>query len=187
MEEGYYINMEDLSLHILDIAENSVAAGATRIEIRIIEDIKKDILSIEIKDNGRGMTEEELRKADDPFYTTRKTRKVGLGLSLLTQSAKEAEGDISITSGEGKGTVVCATFKHSHIDRRPVGNIADTLIVLISGNPDIDFSYEHKKDNKIYSIETRELRAELGEIPLNAPDVIKVIAEDIRMGLRELG
>lgn len=173
-------------MHILDIVENSIGAGASRIEIRINEDLKKDILSVEIKDNGRGIDAETLKKVADPFYTTRTTRKVGLGLSLLSQSAKEAGGDFTITSGKGIGTIVHAYFKHSHIDRKPLGNIADTLIVLIAGNPDIDFVYEHKKDDKVYSIDTKEIRAELEGVPLNSPEVIKVLREDIRMGIKGL-
>ena len=179
--------MEDLSLHILDIAENSIGAGAKRVEIRIIEDLDKDIFSLEIKDNGRGMSQEILKKATDPFYTTRTTRRVGMGLSLLSQSAREAEGDLSITSQEGQGTTVYTYFKHSHIDRRPLGNIVDTLIVLIAGNPDIDFFYEHKRNNNTYSMDTKEIKLELGEIPINTPAVIEIIKEDIRNGQTRLG
>lgn len=174
--------MEDLSLHILDIVENSISAGANRIEIRIVEDTVKDILSIEIKDNGKGIGKENLKKVKDPFYTTRKTRNVGLGLSLLAQSAKEAEGDISIKSEEGVGTTIYAFFKHSHIDRKPFGNIADTLIVLISGNPDIDLFYEHRGDDEKYSLDTEEIKAQLEGIPINTPDVIEVIKKDIQAG-----
>jgi anti-sigma regulatory factor (Ser/Thr protein kinase) len=176
--------MEDISLHILDIAENSIDAGATFIKIAITEDIEKDLLFVEIKDNGRGIPEELIEKVLDPFYTTRTTRRVGLGLSLLAQSARETEGDLSIKSKEGEGTTIHVYFKHSHIDRKPLGNIADTFIVLIAGNPGIDFLYEHKKDNNIYSIDTREIRSELGEVPLNSPDVIAAIKEDIRDGLK---
>ena len=179
--------MEDLSLHILDIAENSIGAGAKRVEIRIVEDLDKDIFSLEIKDNGRGMSQEILKKATDPFYTTRTTRRVGMGLSLLSQSAREAEGDLSITSQEGQGTTVYTYFKHSHIDRRPLGNIVDTLIVLIAGNPDIDFFYEHKRNNNTYSMDTKEIKLELGEIPINTPAVIEIIKEDIRNGQTRLG
>ncbi|MEW6001096.1 MAG: ATP-binding protein [Nitrospirota bacterium] len=179
--------MEDLSLHILDIVENSIIAGASRIEITILEDMEKDIFSIEIRDNGKGMSEEILKKVTDPFYTTRTTRKVGLGLPFLSQSAREAEGDISITSGEGIGTTVYAYFKHSHIDRRPLGNIADTLIVLIAGNPEIDFLYEHKRNSYLYSIDTKEIKSELEGVPINSPEVIKIIKKDIEEGLEELG
>ncbi len=178
--------MEDLSLHILDIVENSIAAGAGRVEIIILEDIKRDIFSIEIKDNGRGIDRETLKKVADPFYTTRTTRKVGLGLSLLSQSAKEAEGDISIASEKDVGTVVHAYFKRSHIDRKPLGNIADTLIALIAGNPEIDFFYEHKVDDKTYSIDTKFIRSKLEVVPLNSPEVLMMIRDDIMEGLKEI-
>lgn len=178
--------MQDLSLHILDIIENSINAGAKRVEIMINEDLEKDILSIEIKDNGGGIDREALEKVLDPFYTTRTTRRVGLGLSLLSQSAREAEGDIAIKSEKGVGTAVHAYFKHSHIDRRPLGNMADTILVLIAGNPDIDFYYKHKKNDKAYSIDTKEIRAELGDVPLNSPEVIKSIRKDIEEGLMEI-
>lgn len=179
--------MEDLSLHILDVVENSIEVGANRIEIRIIEDVKKDIFSIEIKDNGKGISKEALKMVTDPFYTTRTTRRVGLGLPFLSQSAKEAEGDISIKSEEGVGTVVYAYFKHSHIDRKPLGNIVDTLIVLIAGNPEIDFFYEHRRNGNIYSIDTKELRSELEGIPINSPEVIEIIKRDIQNGLKSIG
>ncbi|MEW6418857.1 MAG: ATP-binding protein [Nitrospirota bacterium] len=179
--------MEDLSLHILDIVENSIEAGANRIEIKILEDSKKDIFSLEIRDNGRGMSEEVLRSVTDPFYTTRTTRRVGLGLPFLSQSAKEAEGDISIESKEGIGTVVYAYFKHSHIDRKPIGNIVDTLIVLIAGNPEIDFFYEHRRNSNTYSIDTKEIRSELEGIPINSPEVIEIIKKDLQNGLKALG
>ena len=178
--------MEDISLHILDIVENSIAAGANRVEIRVIEDTRKDILSVEIRDNGKGMSEEVLENAVDPFYTTRTTRRVGLGLSLLSQSAKEAEGDMTIKSKEDDGTIIYAYFKHSHIDRKPLGNMAETLIVLIAGNPAVDFLYEHKFNNRIYSIDISEIREELGDIPLSSPDVIEAIRKDIQSGLKIL-
>ena len=178
--------MEDLSLHILDIVENSIAAGANRVEIRVIEDTRKDILSVEIRDNGKGMSEEVLENAVDPFYTTRTTRRVGLGLSLLSQSAKEAEGNMTIKSKEDEGTTIYAYFKHSHIDRKPIGNMAETLIVLIAGNPDIDFLYEHRLNNRAYSIDTKDIREELGDVPLSSPDVIEAIRKDIQNGLKIL-
>lgn len=150
--------MEDLSLHILDIAENSINAGATRIEIKITEDIKADLLTIEIADNGKGMNEETVRKALDPFFTTKGTKKVGLGLPLLAHAARESEGDIKIESEINKGTRVLATFSYSHIDRKPIGNMNETINTLIAGNPEIDFLYEHRDDEVVYRLDTRDLR-----------------------------
>ncbi|MEW6108073.1 MAG: ATP-binding protein [Nitrospirota bacterium] len=172
--------MKDISLHILDIAENSVAAGATLVKIRIIEDIEKDLLSLEIEDNGKGIPEELIGKVLDPFHTTRTTRKVGFGLSLLAQSAREAGGDISIKSKQGEGTVVSARFIHSHIDRKPLGNIADTFLVLIAGNPLVDFIFNYIKNNNRYELDTRQIKSELEGIPINSPPVISAIREDLR-------
>jgi len=151
--------MEDLSLHILDIAENSIRARASRVEIKVVEDIRKDLLTIEIKDNGQGIDEKTVKKVLDPFFTTRTTRKVGLGLPLLSQAARESGGDLQIESKVGRGTRVRATFGYSHIDRKPLGNMEATLTTLIAGNPGIDFIYEHKRDELEYRLDTRKIRA----------------------------
>ena len=151
--------MEDLSLHVLDIAENSIGAKASRIEIKVVEDIGRDLLMIEIEDNGQGMDEESIKRVLDPFFTTRTTRKVGLGLPLLSQAARESGGDFEIESKVGRGTRVKATFGYSHIDRKPLGNMEMTLKTLIAGNPGIDFIYQHKKDELEYRLDTRKIRA----------------------------
>ena len=148
--------MEDLSLHILDIAENSITASAKMIGIRIIEDHAKDLLTIEIMDDGKGMDEQSLQKAIDPFFTTRTTRKVGLGLSLLAQATRESDGKIELSSEPGKGTTVKAVFRLSHLDRKPIGDINETIRTLVAGHPEIDFIYEHQKDNSTYRFDTRE-------------------------------
>jgi K+-sensing histidine kinase KdpD len=150
--------LEDLSLHILDIAENSIAANASRIEIKVIEDVKNDSLTIEITDNGKGMDEETVKHVLDPFFTTRTTRRVGLGLPFLAQAARESGGDIEIKSSPGRGTKVKATFQYSHIDRKPLGDLEGTLTTLIAGNPRIDFVYEHQKGKKRIHLDTRELK-----------------------------
>ncbi|MHC4520617.1 MAG: ATP-binding protein [Planctomycetota bacterium] len=149
--------MEDLSLHILDIAENSIAAEAKRIEVRIEEDQVKDLLTIEIKDDGRGMDEETLRRVLDPFFTTRTTRRVGLGLPLLAQASRESDGTIEIDSNPGQGTAVKATFRYRHLDRKPLGNIHETIQTLVAGHPEIDFLFEHTRDGSRYSFDTREI------------------------------
>ena len=150
-----------MSLHILDIVENSIRAKASRIEIKVVEDTRKDLLTIEIKDNGQGIDEETIKKVVDPFFTTRTTRKVGLGLPLLSQAARESGGDVEIESKVGRGTRVKATFGYSHIDRKPLGNMEKTLITLIAGNPEVDFRYEHKKDELEYHLDTKEIRARI--------------------------
>jgi signal transduction histidine kinase len=134
--------MEELSLHVLDIAENSIAAGAKRVEIRIEEDPAADWLTIEITDDGAGMTEEQLQRATDPFFTTRTTRRVGLGLPLLQQAALAAGGDLQIHSAPGRGTQVTARFRYSHLDRQPMGDLRSTLMTLAAGHPEIDWVFD---------------------------------------------
>ena len=172
--------MEDLSLHILDIVENSVAAQASKIEIRLSEDTRKDFLSLEVIDNGIGMDEEVQKKALDPFFTTKRVRRFGLGLSLLSESAKAANGHLSIRSEKGKGTKIRADFQYSHIDRKPLGDIGQTIITLIIGNPDVDIIYVHKKDGHEYSLDTRKIKAQLKDIPINSLDGIRMIKEDLK-------
>lgn len=175
--------MKDLSLHILDVVENCITAEATRIEVKIAEDTDENLLTVEMNDNGKGMSEELLNNATDPFYTTRSTRNVGLGIPLLAQSAKESNGEISVKSKIGEGTSIKATFQYDHIDRRPLGDIGQTIIILIMSNPDIDFLFEHKKNDKLYTLDTAEMKMELDGIPINNPEVIKIINNDIRAWL----
>jgi len=172
--------MEDLSLHILDIVENSVAARADKIEIRISEDKKKDLLSVEVIDNGAGMDEETVEKALDPFYTSKTVRRFGLGLPLLSEAAKAANGYLSIRSKKGKGTKIRAEFQYSHIDRKPLGKMGQTIITLIIGNPEIDIIYVHKKNNHKYILDTRKVKTQLKDRSINSPDGIRLIREDLK-------
>jgi anti-sigma regulatory factor (Ser/Thr protein kinase) len=179
--------VQDFSLHILDLAENSITAGARRIEIRIDEDSSRDLLTIEIADDGRGMSREMASRVLDPFVTTRTTRKVGLGLSLFAQAARACNGEVSIDSEPGRGTKMIGTFQASHIDRKPWGNMADTLITLIAGNPGINFYYQHRRDARAYSLDTEAIRKELGDVPVSDPRVIRLIRDDLDDGLAQLG
>jgi histidinol phosphatase-like PHP family hydrolase/anti-sigma regulatory factor (Ser/Thr protein kinase) len=140
-------SMQDLSLHILDVVENSISASASRIKILIAEDTPGDRLSLEISDNGKGMDAETRQKVLDPFYTTRSTRRVGLGLALLAQAAREAGGSLEITSQPGQGTTVKATFQLSHPDRKPLGDIAETLGTILAGRPELDLQFEYTRDS----------------------------------------
>jgi anti-sigma regulatory factor (Ser/Thr protein kinase) len=178
--------MQDLSLHILDVAENGIRAGAANISIMICEDGSQDTLTITIADDGRGMSPEFLERVLDPFVTTRTTRKVGLGLSLFQQTAESAEGNLEIESVLGQGTTIKVYMKLNHIDRKPMGNMAETMAALIQGNPNIDFSYMHVIDGKQFSFSTSELRPDLEEIPINHPEVVQLIRNIIAEGLREL-
>ena len=175
--------MEDLSLHILDIAENSIDAGATRVEIILEEDTEKDILSMEVRDNGRGMDENTLAMVADPFFTTKTVRRVGLGLPFLKQASEECEGHFSIVSEKGKGTTISVSFRRSHVDRKPLGDMGATIMVLIAGNPSIDFAFHYRKDAYHYRLETKPLKEELSDVPINSPEVLRIIKEDINKGL----
>ena len=174
--------MKELSLNILDIAENSVKAKATLTEIGITEE--GDLLTLKIKDDGCGMTEETLKTVTDPFYTTRTTRKVGMGIPLLKLEAELTGGGLEITSKhiseypEEHGTVVTATFYKNHIDCTPLGDVVASITTLIQGHPDTDFLFTHKTEEREVALDTRELREVLGEdVPLNTYDVIKWIEE----------
>lgn len=178
--------MQDLSLHILDVGENAVTAGATLIHIAIHEDIPQNRLLLEITDNGKGLDETARQKALDPFYTTKSTKRVGLGLPMLAQAAKEAGGDLTLQSEKGKGTTIRAHFVHDHIDRKPMGDIAATLIALISGGENIDILYQHHKNNEGFQFDTREIKKELQEVPINNPDVLNYLKKTINKGITEL-
>lgn len=178
--------MKELSLHILDIAKNSVKAKASLIEIFINEDVENNLLTIDINDNGCGMSEEFLKTVKDPFSTTRTTRKVGLGIPLFEAAAEASGGKLEITSKEGVGTKMCVTFLYDHIDRAPIGDMAGTMETLISGSPEIDFLYRHTKCGKTFTLDTKELRKVLGDVPLDLPDVIMWIDGYIKEGLGEI-
>lgn len=171
--------MKELSLNILDIAMNSVKAGASKIDITIEE--CADIRTLTIRDNGCGMAEDFLEKVTDPFTTTRTTRKVGMGIPLLKLAAEQANGNLSICSsrGENHGTTVCATFQISHLDCVPVGDFASTVTTLIQGSPDIDFVFLYRTESGQKYISTAEMREILGDVPLNTPDVLVWISDSL--------
>jgi signal transduction histidine kinase len=150
--------MQDLSLHILDVVENSIAAGAKNVAIRLVEDTEADLLTLEIEDDGAGMEKGMAAQAADPFVTSRTERDVGLGLALLSQAAEMANGKLEIESEPGKGTLVRATFQYSHMDRKPIGNLGETLTTLICGHPEIDFAFYHKGPWGEGHLSTREIK-----------------------------
>lgn len=165
--------MKELSLNILDIAENSVKASATLVEINITE--TDNTLTLTAADNGIGMSDGVLKKVYDPFFTTRKTRNVGLGIPLLKLAAEQSGGNVKIvstTQKENHGTKVTATFLKNHIDFTPLGNIQETVVTLIQGHPDIDFLFKHKAKGGQVMLDTRKLRKHLDSVPLNTYDVI---------------
>jgi len=177
--------MEDLSLHILDIVENSIRADASSITIEISEDSRENIFRIKITDNGKGMDEEMRNRISDPFFTTKSCRSVGLGIPFLAQAARECNGDLQITTREGEGSTITAVFQHDHIDRKPLGNIEKTMTVLIAANPEIDFLFIHKKNDDSYTLDTADIKKNLDGIPINNPKVIKIIKNDISAWLKQ--
>lgn len=176
--------MKDLSLHILDIAQNSVKAGATLIGITLTEDDEQ--LRIHIGDNGCGMPPELLERVMDPFVTTRTTRKVGMGLPLYRMAAEQTGGTLEITSTVGKGTDLEALFYTRHIDAPPLGDLPATLQTLVQGAPEIDFDYRHEKNGKVSSLDTRQMRQQLDGVPLNEPEVLQWIYESLNEAEEEL-
>lgn len=175
--------MKELSLNILDIAENSVRAGANL--TKIIIDETDDTITVAISDDGCGMTEEILRNVTDPFCTTRTTRKVGLGIPLLKLAAEQTGGRVDIVSKhesqypDSHGTTTTALFYKNHIDMTPLGDIAATVVTLIQCNPHIDFLFTHNMADKVVSLDTRELRKVLGDVPLNTLEVIMWIKDNL--------
>jgi anti-sigma regulatory factor (Ser/Thr protein kinase) len=178
--------VRELSLHILDVVENGITAGASCINIRVEEDSAADRLQISVHDNGRGMPSRKADRLADPFVTTRTTRRVGLGLSLLAAAARRCEGDIRVNAAPGKGTEVTATFRASHIDRAPLGDMAATLGTLIMGNPQVDFVYIHRLDGREFTLDTRDLKRELEGVDLSRPGVVSQLMDLIRRSLKEM-
>lgn len=179
--------MKELSLHILDIGQNSVTAGASLIEILITEDTALDKLCILIRDDGCGMDAETVAKVTDPFYTTRTTRKVGLGIPMFKANAELCEGSFRLQSAPGAGTELEAAFRRSHIDRVPLGDMADTIMAMVMANPKGDLIYRHSLDQRVFQVDTREMRAALGEVPLDEVEVLLWVKGYVAEGLAEIG
>lgn len=174
--------MNNLSFHITDIAANSIRAGATRVELDIRENASMIILRI--SDNGCGMDAETLAKATDPFYTTRTTRKVGLGLPFLIQNAEQTGGNVQITSQPGKGTEIVARFFSSHIDCPPWGNLPQTVALLVCGTPGVKVCFTYQKEAICFSCSTLEIQEILDGLPLSHPKVISWLTEMIEENLK---
>jgi anti-sigma regulatory factor (Ser/Thr protein kinase) len=178
--------MTTLALHILDIVQNSIRAGASEIQVYITESKASDNLEIRIEDDGSGIPDEMIDKVTDPFTTSRTTRKIGLGLPLLKQHARMTGGDLEIKSNAGMGTSVSTHFRHSHIDRQPIGDMAGVLIILIASNPEIDFLYTHKTDSGEYTFSTSTTKEFLETDNLSDYALLKDIGEMIRENLSDI-
>ena len=164
--------MRELSLNILDIAQNSIVAGASLTEILVQEDTVRNELLIGIYDNGKGMTEEQVRNVQDPFFTTRTTRKVGMGIPLFKMAAEQTGGSFTITSQVGVGTKVEALFKTDSIDFTPLGDMASTISTIVCMNEDKDFIYTRKVDDREFKFSSADIKTILEGVPLSEPSVI---------------
>ena len=181
--------MREIALHLLDLAENSVSAGAKTIVITVCEDLPADKLTASIQDNGRGMDPETIRKVTDPFYTSRTTRKVGLGIPLFKGAAEESNGSMTITSTLGQGTLIEATFQHSHIDRMPLGNLPETFLELTVGHPETHWIFRYmahglsKQDT--FEFDDQPVKDMLTGVPLTHPDVLAYLRHHLEDGIQE--
>lgn len=180
--------MPEISLNILDVAQNSVTAGASLVTVSVTAESERDLMTVSISDNGRGMTEEQVRHVTDPFFTTRTTRKVGLGVPFFKMAAELAGGDFSIESTPGVGTTTRASFRIGHIDRMPLGDLAGTMSSLVGPSPEIDFVLRVEMDGETFAMDTREFRAVLGEgVSLSEPEVLSYLEEYVRDGMAQIG
>jgi len=178
--------MEDLSLHILDIAENAIAAGATRLLISVNENEKRDLFVFRVTDDGRGMSREEQARALDPFFTTKRKR-TGLGLPLLAQTAELCRGRVVIESSPDKGTKVTARFSWGHIDRPPLTKMTETLALLVFGHPEIDVRYRHTKNGLRFDFRGRDHLGPAGAGRAAAAADIIAVRRSLRTGLEGIG
>jgi hypothetical protein len=178
--------LKEISLHILDIVENSIGANACNIEISILEDTTADFLQITIKDDGKGMEPETVSKLTDPFYTSRTTRRVGLGLPLLKDAAEACNGALEIQSTPGKGTEVQVCFQNSHIDRMPMGDLSGTILTLMVGSPEIGWQFKYTRDARSFELNSLYITEELDGLPLSEPLILKWLREFIRDGILEI-
>jgi len=178
--------VRELTLHLLDIAENSIAAGARNIKIQIEENCDKDLLKLVVSDDGRGMSAETAKKVIDPFVTSRTTRKVGLGIPLLKEAAEACNGCFELTSTLGKGTELSVQFQRSHIDRMPLGDVSTTFQNLFFSNPQIHWLFEYRIDGKEFVFDDKEIKDELQGVSLTEPEIIRVIRGMFESGINGL-
>lgn len=178
--------MQELSLNVLDIAQNSIRAGADLIEIDVSKDTSSGMLEIRICDNGCGMTKEQIDRVIDPFFTTRTTRKIGLGVPFFKMTAEMTGGTFSIDSEVGKGTVVCATYHYQHIDMLPLGDMPSTVITLLSVNPQLDFVYRYRVNAEEFVFDTREVKQTLQGVAINENEVLVFLKELLQDNTAEI-
>lgn len=178
--------MDELALHLLDLLMNSVEAGSTAVSVVICEELAKDVLVMEVSDDGRGIDEAMVDKVLDPFSTTRRSRRVGLGLALLDMAARQCEGGVRVESQRGRGTRVVATFQHSHVDRAPLGDLAQTLAVFLAANPGVSLTYRHEFDGARFLFDSVEWSRRLGDTSFGDPAVAVWLRSHLAEGLQNL-
>jgi hypothetical protein len=178
--------MKTIADHILDICQNSIRAKAKLIEIIVAEDNIAELCTVIVRDDGIGMDEETVKRATDAFFTSRKTRKIGMGLALLKQNAEQTGGSLQLTSSPGKGTEMKVTFAMNHIDRPPIGDLAETLVLLIIGNDKLIFNYTQKTASGSFHFSSSDLHEIFGGIPLKTQEVRKAVGEFIKNNIDEI-
>lgn len=179
--------MRELSLHILDVVQNSISAGASHITIAVESSSVENLLKVRVTDDGKGMDPEFAAKVTDPFVTTRTVRKVGLGIPMLAANARISGGNIRVDSTPGTGTTIEATFELDHIDRPPLGDIISTMITLIVANPELSFRYEHRADGREFILNTDEIKAQIEDVPISDPTVVRWMRDYISEGISAAG
>lgn len=178
--------MNDLSMHLMDIIQNAVFARATCISLEIAVDELADTLKLSVIDNGKGMTAEEVAKVEDPFFTSRTTRRVGFGVPLFKQSAVQSGGSLKVESEVGQGTTVTTTFGYSHIDRPPLGNVANAFVLMMSSNLGVRFGLKYSYNGREYRFDSLEVKDVLGDLPLNDTSIIKMLVEIVEENIEDL-
>ena len=178
--------MNNLSLYILDIVQNSLKARATDVIIKINEDLKRNILEIQVIDNGIGIEEENISKVTDPFYTTRDTRKVGLGLPFFKEVCENCNGSLKILSSKNQGTSIIAQMDHNHINRLPLGEMEETIYTLLINDENAEIEYIHTTDNKQFKINSKEINSILDGVSLKQYEIMKWIKGYILMSLLKI-
>jgi hypothetical protein len=178
--------LRELALHLLDIAENSVAANARNITLTVIEDYAKDRLHMSVEDDGKGMDAEMIRQVVDPFVTSRTTRKVGLGIPLLKEAAEACKGFLTITSAIGVGTKLVVEFQHSHIDRMPLGNLPDTVLSLVIAYPQVHWRFYYQVNDQKFDFDDQLIKETLDGVSLTEPDVLAYLRQLLQTGVSEI-
>ena len=178
--------MREIALHLLDIVENSVAAGAKLVQITATEDLSSDRLTIVVQDDGKGMDEQLLARVTDPFVTSRTTRKVGLGIPLLKAAAEACNGQLQITSWPGQGTCLEVEFQRSHIDRMPLGDLAGTLLTVVVAFPNVRWLFTYRADGAEFAFDSQPIQQELGDVALTEPAVLAFVRELLHEGVQRV-